>query len=83
MGSNASTRSLVIASSREEEMRRRSRAVSNCVNRTYIANFDMNCASDTIGFLQIDEQIRKKLWRYLRIIYPRVNPASYTCASHA
>ena len=55
MGSNASTRSLVIASSREEEICRRSRVLCKFRSRTYIANFDVNCASDTIGFLQIDE----------------------------
>ena len=50
MGSNASTRSLVIASSREAEICRRSRALCKCISRTYIAKFDVNCASDTIGF---------------------------------
>ena len=55
MGSNASTRSLVIASSREEKICRKSRALYKCISRTYIAKFDVNCASDTIGFLQIDE----------------------------
>ena len=55
MGSNASTRSLVIASSREEEICRRSKALCKCISQTYIAKSDVKCSSDTIGFLQIDE----------------------------